>query len=617
MCESIAVQTFPMVTTYAKTNSNEFRNNIAIRVMTTLLDGISKQKNPNSLRYDLLHYLTRPNDKIPQSLQNIEGFLMNFEQIPSFERLREYFQNLEPETSSWIINSLLTKPSGLYEDAQWREKLLNRAVEGCGEYKNQAKLLLEALLHALHKKAPFQESITLAYILSQQGKSDLSAAEQFANLITRIGNSGVSIGQKLYQRRMVPDEFLVELENLTHNARPPLRIDMYNRVAQILGVDDVDEILSIEESLGDASSKFVVRVKYKNKKGVTQQAELPSSALKIMWQDFNVRNQIEKDKLHEMQRYLEEHGGSEWKKLRPLLRSVSRGLDLQSDPRNEKNFYEGVRSLYETNKLSKNGTKFVVVPHQDMYSESIEHVHQEIADGISLGEIKDNNLRRKVFEDIALKDLDILFTNENTQDGYIYFERDRHKGNYRYNEQRSEAQLLDYAQLSRISVARREEFLKFLSFVELYQRLPSRREDFLSQIVKIVTQHLSENDDQVILANPINPEARELMVKDKIRNYLNSTALKKGNSVSTGIKAFQIFGIIEEVGLRIHDEVDDFATALGNTEYFVSQSSLAQEKMRKGVQRIVKDEISSQLRARDKIKLKCDDWLKAFLSFHK
>ena len=155
---------------------------------------------------------------------------------------------------------------------------------------------------------------------------------------------GISIGQKIYQRQLLPQDYSTYLADLQDNASVPSRITIFELAKQALQVPNVDSILSIDDVLGSASSKVVVKVRFKS----GEVREMDESALKLLLPHFQRKTEVEIQKLDLLYTYLVKNGGSKYRRLAGVLDSVRRGLLTQGDLALESKIYDQVARLYSS-----------------------------------------------------------------------------------------------------------------------------------------------------------------------------------------------------------------------------------------------------------------------------
>ncbi len=311
----------------------ELLEDVANRFHTNQFESftIEKEKNSSGASYEEIaqtvfrQFISKVGDKPAYKFEMIK-FLMGKGSPPKTvqgliqstigeSRLRRQFQALTPELKALVLNSMITPPRGLYASPDTKEKLIRLAIGEVPEHQKEARLLLEAMLYSMHEVAPHQETLSLAFILGQAGDSSATAPKKFRVLLESMGNSGQSIAQKVYQRRLLPPEYLAELKDVQDRGRVPTRFDTLTYIGEVLNNPRIDEILEVKEFLGAASSKVVLRVRYKD--GST--GDVDDRALKLLRKHFAAPNEIEADRLGRMLDYLEKEGGPTYGKFRPVL----------------------------------------------------------------------------------------------------------------------------------------------------------------------------------------------------------------------------------------------------------------------------------------------------------
>ena len=93
------------------------------------------------------------------------------------------------------------------------------------------QICLHSFCQGSKETAPFQESMFVSFLLGQLANVQGShPGEKLKYILESLGGTGISIGQKIYQRRMIPDEYLEHLKNMTDHSPLPSRKAIYDRV---------------------------------------------------------------------------------------------------------------------------------------------------------------------------------------------------------------------------------------------------------------------------------------------------------------------------------------------------------------------------------------------------
>ncbi|MCB0405474.1 MAG: hypothetical protein KDD51_11870 [Bdellovibrionales bacterium] len=477
------------------------------------------------------------------------------------ERLQKVFLGLPPEIRAVVLNPLLAKPHGLYTHEETRQQLVGLVVQNTGEYKDQAKLLVNALLYGLNKTAEFQETLALSFLLGQSAESrSMSDGERLRILLESMGSTGVALAQRLYQRRLVPAEFLEHLANTQDQSRRPDRLDLFMKVSEILGTDDPDKVIHIVRVLGSASAKSVLEVQYLDGRISRDQLR----ALKLLRDNLLRTNRQEAEKVRHMIDYLVEHGGSDYRPLVSVFKDIKRALDLQADSQAECRNCATVSRIYHSGEVDRHGFLWRVVQPDLELGSSERHSHEEVAGGIPLKQLTLEQ-KRKVFPAIAAMEESILLTQRHFEGQDFYFERDRHMGNFKvdFSTEPPTIWVYDYPLLSRISKKRAAAIFQLFGLSELYATAspPVSHSVLLDEIIRILTDDLPEK--------PGFATARLRMRRDLEERLTSENLVKSQDPVA---RVLDILAVAEKVGMEPHPSVNDYLAALQNWERYASDS---------------------------------------------
>jgi hypothetical protein len=467
-------------------------------------------------------------------------------------RLLNQFQSLPPEFKAVVLNPLLSPPHGLYMTDGYRDRLIEMAIDGAGkEYRADAKLFLEALLHALHKTSPHEETLALSFILAQAGDSKQKLGEKIRIFLESMGNTGTSLGQKARQRRIAPTEFLEFLDDLQDQSRKPTRLQRFEMIARVLKVEDPDKVLEVISDLGSASTKVVEEVRY-------QDGRIPAGetrALKILRDHLDRTNELEVEKLNVMVDYLIEHGGPQYRKLKNVIEVVQRGLLAQSDARADSKAYGVISKVYQSGEVDAHGFKWIVIAQDAKAGADKQHSHEYVATGKSLKNLTTSE-QAKVFPAIYDKEENILFAEPKGKDQIIPFEIDRHRGNFKVDLTQNPPVIyvIDYPLQSEISVAQRSSLFRLAGLVGYWRSNPSPW--VAKEIAILLSKNLAEKSFLV-------PKA----LKQQVAATLEAS---RTSEIAADDLLFDLLSVTEVHGIRIHPKVWDYVTAISNASYYSS-----------------------------------------------
>ena len=90
----------------------------------------------------------------------------------------------------------------------------------------------------------------------------LAASEKFVLFLTHMGAAGIKLGQALDSYPHTPREIKVALRTIKDCAAPPQRIDMWERIKEVLPADVFLQIKRVGKILGSASYHYAVEVAF-------------------------------------------------------------------------------------------------------------------------------------------------------------------------------------------------------------------------------------------------------------------------------------------------------------------------------------------------------------------
>ncbi len=480
------------------------------------------------------------------------------------QRLQKLFEGFPPSLKALILNPFLAKPHGLY-NTEYKQNLIRLVVEDLGDYRAQGELLVKGLLHGLNRAAEYQETLALSFLLGQSIRSkSIPQGEKLRIFLESLGGTGVALSQRLYQRRLVSDEFLPYLAHTQDQSRVPDRYDEFLRIMQLMKIEDPDTVVEIVRKLGAGSAKSTLEIKYLD-------GRLPpdeTRALKNLREYLVRTNEIEAEKAGYTLDYLIEHGGPEYRPLISVFKDIKRGLDLQADSTAESRNYPTVARLYHSGEIDAFGVKWHVIEQDPRLGVHTEYSHEQVASGVPLKSLTEEQ-RRRIFPSIAAREEKILMENlEGPEDGLIQFERDRHLGNFKVDFSGTNPVLFlyDYPLLSTITRRRAKGILELIALSEASrvgdQRIPSK---ILSEeITRLLLEVLSERPPSVFQHN---------RVLARLQERLKTPAATDRDPVA---RTLDLLSIAEKEGISIEATVHDYLAALQNAERYARDSGDSQ-----------------------------------------
>ena len=508
-------------------------------------------------RMALVKFFVR-DDKLP------EPIAQRFRQQVGVNRLRRQFLELPAYAKALAINALIVNllPKSTYR-RELEHLIWNNVQE---ENRSLAKLFYRSFVKALQETAPFQESVFVAFLLGQLANVQGShPGEKLKYILESLGGTGISIGQKIYQRRMLPDEYLEHLKNMTDHSPLPSRKAIYDRLRALLGVKKINQVLQFQEILGGASTALVVRVLFKDKK---------EAALKMTFEDLPKRTQVEFRKMEAALSYLVEDGGSTYNRLWPVIQEVHDGLKGQEDLTQEQDKTAKMRDLYESQNAYEDKVQFKVIQTLSDIGAgtsgfdriSSEHVFMELATGKTLTRLCEDQ-KKEVFPEIFKKEMNILLADPD-ESGMIYFEKDRHMGNFMadFSTVPTRIFVYDYPLFSSINVSERNSLFRLIGWLEARRMYGTN----------LFTQKLIDSKIAEVLATEI---AQAQLNAGKVAKFLSTALADKGE---TSEKLFALFAIIDEVGtkdkIRVRPSLISYTIALGHAERYAQAVESSNEE---------------------------------------
>ncbi|MBF0106411.1 MAG: M48 family metalloprotease [Deltaproteobacteria bacterium] len=486
------------------------------------------------------------------------------------DRLRRQFQSHPPYFRMRFIDTLLQTKDSLYGDLKYRQRLVDLVLDAVGENRDAAELIINSILHALRKVSPYQETQFMAFLIGQLGDRAATPGQQLRIALEALGHTGVSIGQKLYQRRLVPEKFLAELADLQDQALPPTRLETFKLMADLLGIPDldtIDNILELKKILGSGSTKIIAEVKYLDGRVANNETR----ALKMLRPHFVRSTEIEIAKLDLMVDYLETHGGAAYRRLRSGLQAVKNSLWIQADALAESRVVDKVKTLYDSGAVAvESGFMFVVVgPDLDL-SHGPSHVHERVAQGVSLKTLTGID-RAQAFGAIYMKEEAINFSamapvNAGAMSGRdqteTFFEGDRHAGNYKADLSGPvpTIYIYDYPLLRKIDTKKQKAMFEVLGLIHEIQGL---------QGLSLLKHLLLKETSALVVDNLITfakQEQTRRNLKDRIEEALKLASRNKSQNVTDIF--LDILALSESAGVTIDDEVFNYLTSLGFMEFY-------------------------------------------------
>lgn len=497
-------------------------------------------------------------------------------------RLKKLFDSLSPTLKAACLSYYIATPrTGALDNPKYLEeikKIILRRVER--QYYADARIILDALFYAEKKVDPHGYPFTVSYLLAQSGGGRVYRTGQvFREALTAKGAAGISFGQKLYQRRMLPDHMLEDLADLQDNADPYSRFEAYEELITKLQIKDPDLELKLEKALGSASSKVVFSIK------LLHEMEQTSEAVKILRTNFRRRIVVDEEVFKEFVHYLDVHGKGRFSHVGPLIGdtfdSLRRQSDMGAEPRNR----EIMTRLYQTDMangapstVDRFGFEWHVAESRDG---SLDHLREELVEGVTfkaLSEADRSMYAPAIYEkeeSILLHNLDSADPNEK-----IYFERDRHFGNYIVNGKR--INLIDYPLLTSISISERAAIFELLGNSEVSRSLGT-----------FVPQVLRSNLLQAMMTVAENAN------QEQVDRILNMWLKARDSKRELGMQVLDLFSEMQKNGIVVKESVHAYLVSLGHLEgfaHYLPRRDSGSLRIRSVIASIVKEKLEPTLR---------------------
>ncbi len=493
------------------------------------------------------------------------------------ERFQRMFSTLDPEIRALVIAPLLERPRGLLTEKVWEDKLLDLILSGVTAHQTESRLFLKALIYSLEKEASFEKPLVIAFMLAMKLNSsgkDVPIGVIVRQCLEAMGNSGVSLGQKIRQRELAPQEILIHLDDLQDRTRVPSRFTIFEMIKR--RIPNAERMLMrgdlvVLDIVGAASSKVVITVQYKN--GVVEKFE--EEVLKMLRDNFDRTTEVEIAKLRSMLYYLETHGSERYRRFRSVIDLIERNLRNQNDLRAESKLFEETKQLYE--KASQGSQfKFVVATPHPARGVGRDYSHEELARGSSLKSLSENQ-QKQVYSEIYEVEAKILLSDLKDSD-VVVFEADRHRGNYIVNLESKTIFVIDYNLLSRITNQERLAVIETLGFLYMHLAYKTSLAGVLPWWVPgFVRSRIGEGVRSWINAKE-ESLSRIKILFDGITTERWANFLKKAQPIldrresidQAGIfSAFQeLVAVAEEAGLQLRPQVNDYIFALGHLDFY-------------------------------------------------
>ncbi len=543
-----------------------------------------------SAAFKLFIYLNDQLKTLPEKMEFVL-FLQGKQNLPAAirdvvshgigaSRLLRQFQSFTPQMRSYLLD-ISVGPTGLMGDKKMEKRLIELVISDAGVHKEKARVLLNAILYALEKTEPYRKSLTLAFLLGHVGRVGGSPGEKLRILLEALDGTGDSLSQIIVQRRLLPEEYLVHIRHTLDNSRTPDRYDVYQQLAEVLEVVDVNDILDFHRIEGAGAARVVIKVKIKDA-GIRQRLHRMGFGLveddedgvvvaaKLLRPHFKRSVEREIVKMDYVLEYVERHGTDEFKRLRSPIETVQRLLQLQGDLSLEPKAYAKLVELYadHTGETRRAGFEFVVnKPDLDAMEDS-QIALEEFAEGEGLSSLSERLTEEEVapiFNVIYNKENEILFAQPDV-DGFVHFEVDRQRGNARvkFNPGAlTQIRIIDYPLFEKIHEQKRTAILKLLGYLHVL------REKRLHVIPPTMLARVL-NEFRLIVSKPfdLTEQKLEALTRAFRRNLSSFSASPEVTDRSVLELLLDLFAAGESVFMPVDFSVSCYLKALGYAESY-------------------------------------------------
>ncbi len=395
-----------LITTFRNLKPGEWTEDAVLRAYSGMLTEALSW--PKKKQWELLVFL-----RGGPSTRDLDNHFEDF----GTERVVREFQQLSPEIKAAMLDSFLSSPKGLLQKVSFREsypkKILHHLMgDAVGSTRDMAQELLEGFLYSLEHTGnePLRSSV-LAFLLARPAGEAYrqSSAETLKAVLEAYGATGVKIGQFLTTAGILSDADSAVLSQLQDRAKIPLREEIYADLRKIYGGEQPYEIIDV---LGAASMKVAVRaVDRRTGKQVV---------LKILREDAVAHTPLEFKQLDSMVEFLVKRHGKKYSVLKTIVRASEEAVKRELNFEGEIERSAKARSVYSN---MSDGLQDVAAPMERL--EKPRLIVAELAPGASIKRLPPEDQDR-----VARKIVEMETRILSSDNDIIYFDADRHPGNY-------------------------------------------------------------------------------------------------------------------------------------------------------------------------------------------
>ena len=554
----------------AKLDKDANQESVALRIFSSIFGDMSGTKQDQSRPNAFVHFLVGngPFPDVPDLVlldedgKEKKDAVGKIIRVPSPTKMlfgptrtKRLFDSLPPELKAVAIAPFLAEPHGVLTKPKYKEKIFQTILAAVDpKHRKDARLLLDALLHAQRKVAPFEENLTIAYLFAQAGNKDRKGGQVYREILESQGAPGIALGQKLYQRRMGPAEYLEDIADLQDDANRPTRLEAIERAIEVLDLKNPDAEVAFDQILGSASAKVVMAIHHREGEEAAKRM-----ALKMLRKNFDRRLNLDDQKLNAAMEYLDKHGGDRYRGLNSVVDASMSALRRQSDLRSEAKNEDAVKRLYGHGTVDKHGVRWLVSENARKLSSSKDHSQEPAISGQTVKSLSEEYLPRfaaSIFD----KDYEILLSekvNAKPEDE-IEFEQDRHMGNYMVDLKKNppEIYVIDFPLLTSIRVDDRANLFKLIGLIELARLSGGPSADVRRQMKEIL----------VSLSAPGTADAKQM------ERAVTELFKRKSGYSEPATRALTLFSLAEKKGAKIKSSAYSYLTALGHLDGIAKHS---------------------------------------------
>lgn len=431
----------------------EREQDLSLRVMSDVMDRALRWRKKNQWR--LVQFLRgdiEATPKIQRAFKTIGP-----------ERVRRMFQILPSLTRAGLLDAFLDSPKGLLKKVTpgrgYSKTIINHVLpDDKPQAKEVALEVLEAFLYSLKKTGNGAlQSYVMSYLLSRLKNQQGSVGETLKEILELFGATGVKIGQFLAAAQILPESETKALRSLQEQAKIPEREQIYSDLRDITG--NVKLPVQVEDLLGAASIKYAILARENESKDPV--------VLKIFRLDALAHTRAEFNQIEFMADYLVERHGSKYGVFRSIVKASRKAVERELHADHEVAMGEIARQKVYAKQSNESVT--VEPPHEILLGRRL--IASQFAAGTSIYGLP-TEAREEAARSILAIEAANLFADKDT----IYFDPDRHPGNYRIRADdldRVKITPIDFGQMLQITRQQREQVFDMFALAQILKETGS------------------------------------------------------------------------------------------------------------------------------------------------